>query len=146
MATSQQMGLMEASVLDHLALLDVGNARQEENEISGTPIFTRATLEHSSQLFHQYGFWAGMSERLEAAGHLVGGSSGGGGSVELPLETPAMDPRLFFNIGVPSSAFICGSQGSGKSHTLSCLLENCLMKSEVSQLDSPLVCSLVPRH
>jgi hypothetical protein len=49
-----------------------------------------------------------------------------------------VDPRLFFNISAPSSAFICGSQGSGKSHTLSCLLENCLMKSYVSKLDNPL--------
>ncbi|CAG8977997.1 hypothetical protein HYALB_00000666 [Hymenoscyphus albidus] len=36
------------------------------------------------------------------------------------------DPRLFFDIVSPSSTFICGSQGLGKSHTLSCLLENCL--------------------
>jgi hypothetical protein len=27
----------------------------------------------------------------------------------------------------PSSVFICGSQGSGKSYTLACLLENCLL-------------------
>jgi hypothetical protein len=47
-------------------------------------------------------------------------------------------PRVFFNISVPSSAFICGSRDSGKSHTLSCLLENCLMKSDVSALESPL--------
>jgi DNA replication protein DnaC len=45
---------------------------------------------------------------------------------------------VFFNILAPSSTFICGSQGSGKSHTLSCLLENCLMKSDVSTLENPL--------
>lgn len=34
---------------------------------------------------------------------------------------------LFSNTNEPWSAFICGSQGSGKSHTLSCLLENALL-------------------
>ncbi|KAK0864680.1 hypothetical protein LTR87_015695 [Friedmanniomyces endolithicus] len=29
------------------------------------------------------------------------------------------------NVHAPNSAFICGSQGSGKSHTLNCFLENC---------------------
>ncbi|KAJ1323123.1 DNA double-strand break repair helicase HerA and related ATPase [Microdochium nivale] len=32
------------------------------------------------------------------------------------------------NLNIPWSAFICGSQGAGKSHTLSCLLEACLIK------------------
>jgi hypothetical protein len=48
------------------------------------------------------------------------------------------DPRVFFNITVPSSTFICGSQGSGKSHTLSCLLENCLIPSAANKLPKPL--------
>ncbi|GKZ95977.1 hypothetical protein AnigIFM59636_010214 [Aspergillus niger] len=48
------------------------------------------------------------------------------------------DPRLFFNVSHPSSVFICGSQGSGKSHTLSCLLENCLIQSKAGRLPNPL--------
>lgn len=32
------------------------------------------------------------------------------------------DRRFFHNTNVPFSVFICGLQGSGKSHTLSCLL------------------------
>jgi len=35
--------------------------------------------------------------------------------------TPA-DNRLFLNTNIPFSAFICGVQGSGKSHTTSCLI------------------------
>ncbi|KAB8239053.1 P-loop containing nucleoside triphosphate hydrolase protein [Aspergillus alliaceus] len=50
----------------------------------------------------------------------------------------AGDPRLFFNITHPSSVFICGSQGSGKSHTLSCILESCLIPSHASKLPNPL--------
>lgn len=39
----------------------------------------------------------------------------------------------------PSSIFICGSQGSGKSHTLSCLLESCLIpEPRLGRLPNPL--------
>lgn len=54
----------------------------------------------------------------------------------------ASDSRLFFNMSVPSSTFICGSQGSGKSYTLSCLLENCLARSDATVLPHPLTCLL----
>lgn len=37
---------------------------------------------------------------------------------------------IFLNVNAPNSAFICGSQGSGKSYTLSCMLENCLLKKQ----------------
>lgn len=46
---------------------------------------------------------------------------------------------VYANISAPWSTFICGSQGSGKSHTLSCLLENALVASSpAGQLSSPL--------
>lgn len=46
---------------------------------------------------------------------------------------------LFSNTEEPWSAFICGSQGSGKSHTLSCLLENNLLPDpEIGTLKTPL--------
>lgn len=32
-----------------------------------------------------------------------------------------------FNTNGPSSVFLCGAQGSGKSYTLSCILENHLL-------------------
>lgn len=34
---------------------------------------------------------------------------------------------ILLNVNAPNSAFICGSQGSGKSYTLSCMMENCLV-------------------
>jgi hypothetical protein len=37
--------------------------------------------------------------------------------------------KLFLNTNVPFSAFICGVQGSGKSHTTACILENALIPS-----------------
>lgn len=48
------------------------------------------------------------------------------------------DPVLL-NTNTPWSAFICGSQGSGKSYTLSCMLENCLFSSNrIGKLPRPL--------
>lgn len=37
------------------------------------------------------------------------------------------DPRLYVNTNAPFSALVCGVQGSGKSHTVSVLLENMLI-------------------
>jgi hypothetical protein len=34
---------------------------------------------------------------------------------------------VLLNTKSPWSAFLCGSQGSGKSYTMSCMLENCLL-------------------
>lgn len=47
--------------------------------------------------------------------------------------------KLFLNTNVPFSAFVCGVQGSGKSHTTSCILENCLIPSKsLGKLQQPL--------
>lgn len=48
------------------------------------------------------------------------------------------DMRLFVNMNAPWSAFICGSQGSGKSHTLSCMLEAALRQPDLGKLPNPL--------
>ncbi|KAF2795977.1 hypothetical protein K505DRAFT_381501 [Melanomma pulvis-pyrius CBS 109.77] len=37
---------------------------------------------------------------------------------------------VLLNTNSPWSAFLCGSQGSGKSHALSCMLENCLLQND----------------
>ena len=119
----------EAKLLaSHLQLLSVGEKQQDKQQVSAAPIFTHPVLK-AAKCFSQYGFLAGDANLLDDK------------AVEATqtLEyDPAQDPRLYFNIAAPSSAFICGSQGSGKSHTLSCLLENCLMKSDVSMLNNPL--------
>lgn len=44
--------------------------------------------------------------------------------------SPANDSHpepVLLNTNAPWSAFLCGSQGSGKSHALSCILENCIL-------------------
>ncbi|KAJ7449422.1 hypothetical protein B0H11DRAFT_2078649 [Mycena galericulata] len=47
--------------------------------------------------------------------------------------------RVYVNTNAPSSAVICGVQGSGKSHTVSCLLESTLIADpRIGQLPEPL--------
>lgn len=88
----------------HLALLKTAQGRQDHHELSGTLIFKMPVLKNSKHLFSQYGFIAGMSDILEHNATNDSVLSAG----------DQTDPRLFFNISAPSSAFICGSQGSGK--------------------------------
>ncbi|KAH3998766.1 hypothetical protein HBI38_094290 [Parastagonospora nodorum] len=46
--------------------------------------------------------------------------------------------KLFHNTNVPFSTFICGVQGSGKSHTTACMLENALIPSQqLGRLQAP---------
>ncbi|KAK7532977.1 uncharacterized protein J3D65DRAFT_684423 [Phyllosticta citribraziliensis] len=47
---------------------------------------------------------------------------------------------LFLNTNAPFSAFLCGAQGSGKSHSLSCILEGCLLPhvATIGRLSQPL--------
>lgn len=48
------------------------------------------------------------------------------------------DSHLFLNTNVPFSAFICGVQGSGKSHTTSCILEDAVLFSpNLGRLQNP---------
>ena len=119
--------------LRHLRLLE--QVQEDQHEAMTCPIFTMPVLKYvqssvidiSQEPFPQYGLFAGLSDGL---------------SVENDRLTSAaadnLDCRVFFNVAAPSSIFICGSQGSGKSHTLSCLLENCLLSSYVGKLPSPL--------
>ncbi|KAL5326655.1 hypothetical protein ACEPPN_004343 [Leptodophora sp. 'Broadleaf-Isolate-01'] len=114
----------------HLSMLrSVSGHQEEQNELAGSPVFTMPVLQHAKSSFSQYGFLAGNADMLDRI------TATDADTDSLPAN---LDPRIFFNISTPSSAFICGSQGSGKSHTLSCLLENCLLKSSVSKLDNPL--------
>lgn len=70
-----------------------------------------------SDIFPQYGL----------IGHNIGDHTGIG------EEEP-----ILLNVDAPNSAFICGSQGSGKSFTLSSMLENCLLgQNDVGNVQAP---------
>lgn len=49
-----------------------------------------------------------------------------------------LDTKVFQNTNVPFSTFICGVQGSGKSHTTAVMLENALLRSpQIGHLEAP---------
>lgn len=129
----------EARILrSHLSLLGQDSSIESKHEIASTPIITASVLADADSLlstgrkhnpvFSQYGLLAGQLDKLAAIEN---------SHAPLCLSGDE-DPRLFYNTAAPSSTFICGSQGSGKSHTLSCLLESCLLPSDASKLTSPL--------
>ncbi|KAA8895659.1 hypothetical protein FN846DRAFT_784756 [Sphaerosporella brunnea] len=78
------------------------------NDVKNAVIFSSQVLEQHQRLLPQYGL---LGEVLSSDGQSV------------------TDPRLFLNTNHPFSAFLCGLQGAGKSHSLSCLLENCLLST-----------------
>lgn len=105
-------------MIQQLGLLSPRTGSDELSEINTAPLFTYPVLKHAQNLatttsaaaFSQYGLLGGDARYLQ--------------------ETSSEDPRIFYNVATPASVFICGSQGSGKSHTLSCILENCLIPSD----------------
>ena len=106
------------------------NSHQEETET--TPLFSGVVLDGvPANTFKQYGLLGEHVAIAEAQGCL-------NFNERRPFSPTKDDPRIFINISPPWSAFVCGSQGSGKSHTLSCILENCLIPSKLGQLPRPL--------
>lgn len=103
-------------------LQQAGTNQATVNEIKDAPILTEAARTSAAtrlasgkdEIFPQFGLLAGI------------------GNAETDSDV------VHYNVAAPSSIFICGSQGSGKSHTLSCLLEDCLLPSVVSELPHPL--------
>ncbi|KAL8869653.1 MAG: hypothetical protein Q9174_004111 [Haloplaca sp. 1 TL-2023] len=84
--------------------------------------------------FPQYALLAAREKAVKPSA--VSGSSEETGMSSLPPDTA--DRRIFLNLNVGSSTFVCGSQGSGKSHTLSCMLESGLQPSALGKLPNPL--------
>ncbi|RDL33071.1 Uncharacterized protein BP5553_08510 [Venustampulla echinocandica] len=126
----------EQSFAQHLHLLRKRPSQDELLETTTSPIFTMPVLkitekslsQGAPEPFPQYGLLGGLVDVLQNKEQSI---------LRNELHND-QDPRIFFNVAAPSSTFICGSQGSGKSHTLSCLLENCLSRSDAGPLPKPL--------
>jgi hypothetical protein len=121
--------------LFQMSLLRRAHHLQDEQDLISAPVFTmpspKSLAGHPSadheNLIPQHGLLAGMTNSLR-----------GDSTSDYSSPTNGVDPRIFFNVTAPSSTFICGSQGSGKSHTLSCLLEGCLVPSSAGKLTKAL--------
>lgn len=112
---------------EHLKLLEPNVENGKVIEVANAPLFSNIVRAHAQ-------VEATLSPECEAPfpqyGLLAGDING--------KKSKDQDSRIFCNIAAPSSIFICGKQGSGKSHTLSCLLENCLLPSQANVLSNPL--------
>ena len=101
------------------------SARVQDTLESNTDIATKL-IQSKQELFPQYSM----------LGNKVG--SFRDGTLEQSADPSNPNNLLFLNTNEPFSTFICGSQGGGKSHTLSCILEGALLKeSPVGQVKAP---------
>ncbi|KAJ7729059.1 hypothetical protein DFH07DRAFT_969607 [Mycena maculata] len=108
---------MTADFEDELAFLETAtpveqdtNANLLRHQLVTSPLLTYSALKHRVEDFPSRG--------------LLGTNAG---------------DRVYVNTNAPSSVVICGVQGSGKSHSVSCLLECALIPdSRIGQLPEPL--------
>ncbi|RYP74273.1 hypothetical protein DL771_003094 [Monosporascus sp. 5C6A] len=110
-------------ITKRLHLLKQKDELDDVDEIRTAPLFTESARQRAVNL-------AASSNSLSSQYGVIAGSVSENG-----LKS---DGIFYYNVAVPSSTFICGSQGSGKSHTLCCLLENCLIPSDANELPRPL--------
>ncbi|RBR09934.1 uncharacterized protein FIESC28_09680 [Fusarium coffeatum] len=109
----------------HLELLD--HEVETTSNIKSVPIFT-----------HNIEGKLPKTDRPDQYGLLGSNTLGLGTSPRSASNAEQLKSRLFYNVAAPTSTFICGSQGSGKSHTLGTILENCLIPSKANHLLHPL--------
>lgn len=129
----------------HLTFIDTvdsfGQSNDDEEEVrelASTPLFTskvRSAIKERGagterlleppNPFPQYGLLGLRQGTYSPEGYM-------------PASFRNEDNLVYANMNAPWSAFICGSQGGGKSHTLSCLLENALLPSPAITLPNPL--------
>ncbi|KAL8722645.1 MAG: hypothetical protein Q9181_007438, partial [Wetmoreana brouardii] len=107
----ENLSHMAACLPEHLEMLQQENKQQELEEASMTSMFTAPVYEYMQALaekgqcpFPQYGLLGGATDLLDDSKTLGKAS----------VTSSSDDPRLFTNTTTPFSAFICGSQGSGK--------------------------------
>ncbi|KAG8749489.1 hypothetical protein FRC14_001329 [Serendipita sp. 396] len=93
-----------------------------EHELKTTPLATREAIEAQEDELEQRGL---LGKVLSVHGD--------------GLSPSVQDPRLYMNLDAPSSGLVCGVQGSGKSHTVSCIMESSLIVDRrIGNLPAPL--------
>ncbi|KAF7981663.1 hypothetical protein HWV62_32784 [Athelia sp. TMB] len=131
-------GHEEVQLLEDDSLNTRGRSR--DHELRTAPIFTRDAYVALGTAGHttQYGVLGKVLEICRAVFTNAARSSGA------ETDTPDELSRMYVNTNAPFSAIVCGVQGSGKSHTVSVLLENMFIPSctPIGGLTKPL-CGLV---
>ncbi|TKA21706.1 hypothetical protein B0A50_08788 [Salinomyces thailandicus] len=133
MTTTKAYNREKAQYLQHFRPSTDPSARSgNTEEIRMTPLFT-LSVQHAVDrgcqprgLFPQFGL---LGKTLVSVGKDANdtyqASLTNPSNPSHPFQTPDEEP-IFLNTNAPNSVFLCGSQGSGKSYTLTCLLEACL--------------------
>lgn len=112
MSQSLTRNLTDESQLTRLVGNVSGNDLDNDHELKTAPLLTRGAYRTKimRQVISQYGVFGTITES------------------RLPLAPTSMQndefSRLYLNTNTPFSALVCGVQGSGKSHTVSVILEN----------------------
>ncbi|KAF2646780.1 hypothetical protein P280DRAFT_486334 [Massarina eburnea CBS 473.64] len=123
--TNQPTVISAADHNDMTALLSDSSDYEEDEDEGATGKFD-TEIQHAPLLDED--FIDGDTKRLIPQYGLIGSHT------ELTSKS-----KLFLNTNTPFSAFICGVQGSGKSHTTSCIMENALISSaNLGKLQNPL--------
>ena len=141
----------ESLLAGHLEILglkkDADISQAEIEEVRTTPLFSMAARQAITELesrqvslFPQFSLLAGsLSTQIPRVKTPQADPWNPWDPIDESNDAVNKDPRIFLNVNAPWSAFICGSQGSGKSHTVSCMLENCLIpNSRLGMLPNPL--------
>lgn len=117
---------LDITLEDNVSNSSAQNARLEE--VRTTPLFAADVLRVSADAavstvpFNTLSQYALLADIKDVRGR--------GPEKPQYVHDESKDNRLFLNTNPPWSAFICGSQRSGKSYTLSCMLEGAMLQSE----------------
>jgi DNA helicase HerA-like ATPase len=119
---------VEAELYRRLSTLETSSRSGLKEDLRTTPL---TTLSIKDIVERKYGIDSGGQRMFDQ--YAVLGFHNGGHAAIKPNEP------VLLNVNAPNSVFICGSQGSGKSYTLSCMLENCLVAdARIGRVQQPL--------
>ncbi|KAJ9614445.1 hypothetical protein H2200_002581 [Cladophialophora chaetospira] len=116
-------GQIDEETLKHLQQFDSDEADGQSgvSELAAAPLF-------SSKVKRAFQSISAPAKPVIPAYGLLGlRRAAFNGPEIISTDFPPHDNLVYANLQHPWSAFICGQQGAGKSHTMSCLLENALL-------------------
>ena len=124
-----------------------GNTDGRDHELQNSPLFSSQSKNaaqgppdgHPQYAVPQYGLLGWERPPKDGEVNDSGTSSDDPNYAHIDQTDTYRPMPMLHNTDTPWSAFICGSQGSGKSYTLACMLENCLLdEPRLGKLPNPL--------